>query len=122
MWRWPRSIWPTSRMVLSPARSSALAADGGCLKGLAFPQAIPLKETTEMTPNLTVTEVQEIRSHFPILREKTYVSSCSQGALSIEVEAALRDYIASWHQYGTPWDRWVAHYEELRAAFAAFIG
>ncbi|HZS03830.1 MAG TPA: aminotransferase class V-fold PLP-dependent enzyme [Blastocatellia bacterium] len=71
---------------------------------------------------LTPAEIQNIRSRFPILRHKTYASSCSQGALSTGVEAALREYITSWHEYGTPWDRWVAKYEEARAAFAAFIG
>ena len=75
-----------------------------------------------MTPSLTTSEVQTIRSHFPIFRRKTYVSSCSQGALSTEVEEALQEFIASWHEYGTPWDRWVARYEEARAAFASFIG
>src|SRR5581483_2372608 len=73
-------------------------------------------------PMLTPAEIQNIRSRFPILRHKTYASSCSQGALSTGVEAALREYITSWHEYGTPWDRWVAKYEEARAAFAAFIG
>jgi selenocysteine lyase/cysteine desulfurase len=71
---------------------------------------------------LTADEVREIRSHFPILRHKIYVSSCSQGALSVEVEAALQEYIHTWHDFGTPWDRWIEKYEELRAAFAAFIG
>lgn len=71
---------------------------------------------------LTADEVREIRSHFPILRQKIYVSSCSQGALSVEVEAALQEYIHIWHDFGTPWDRWIEKYEELRAAFATFIG
>ena len=75
-----------------------------------------------MTTTLTAPEAQAICSHFPILRHKTYVSSCSQGALSTEVEEALKEFIASWHEFGTPWDRWVARYEEARAAFASFIG
>jgi selenocysteine lyase/cysteine desulfurase len=71
---------------------------------------------------LTAAEVAELRASFPILRDKIYVSSCSQGALSLEVEAALREFLATWHEHGTPWDQWVARYEELRADFAAFIG
>lgn len=74
-------------------------------------------------PTLTNAELREIlRSHFPILREKTYVNSCSQGALSLQVESALREFIASWHEHGSPWDRWVQRYEEARVVFASFIG
>jgi len=63
-----------------------------------------------------------IRSQFPIFERKIYLNSCSQGALSAAVEAGLLDYVASWHQGGSPWDRWVQKYEEARAVFARFIG
>lgn len=71
---------------------------------------------------LTADEVREIRSYFPIFRRKVYVSSCSQGALSVQVEAALQEFLTSWHEFGTPWDRWIEKYEEARTAFAQFIG
>ncbi|MFY9907976.1 MAG: aminotransferase class V-fold PLP-dependent enzyme, partial [Terriglobales bacterium] len=48
--------------------------------------------------------------------------SCSQGALSDAVEAALQAHIRSWHEHGSPWDRWVEEYERARTAFARFIG
>jgi selenocysteine lyase/cysteine desulfurase len=71
---------------------------------------------------LSDSEVLAIRSHFPLLRNKVYLNSCSQGALSDAVEDGLRDYVASWHEHGSPWDIWVAQYEAARSQFADFIG
>jgi selenocysteine lyase/cysteine desulfurase len=70
---------------------------------------------------LTDNRIQEIRSRFPIFHRKIYLNSCSQGALSDAVQAGLEDYIASWHQEGSPWETWVDHYEAARTAFARFI-
>jgi len=66
-------------------------------------------------------QIQEIRSRFSIFRRKIYLNSCSQGALSDAVHAGLEDYIASWHEQGSPWEAWVNRYEEARTAFAQFI-
>lgn len=66
--------------------------------------------------------IVDFRSKFPVLRDKLYLNSCSQGALSEEVEAAMLDYLRSWHRDGSPWDIWVNHYEEGRRCFAKFIG
>src|SRR4051812_19946187 len=66
--------------------------------------------------------LQEFRSRFPILGRRVYVNNCSQGALSTDVSAAIGDYLASWHEQGSPWDAWVEEVEGLRASFAAFIG
>lgn len=62
------------------------------------------------------------RAHFPILRQRVYVNSCSQGALSTDVEDALRAFTDSWHTFGSPWDQWVGQVERLRATFATTIG
>lgn len=70
---------------------------------------------------LTEDQVREIRSHFKIFQSKTYLNSCSQGALSDAVESGFDDYIASWHEQGSPWETWVQRYEEARTAFAGFI-
>src|SRR5262249_50816931 len=64
----------------------------------------------------------EFRGRFPILGRRIYVNSCSQGALSTDVEAAVAAYLASWHEAGSPWDLWVEKVEELRTAFARAIG
>ena len=66
-------------------------------------------------------DVSAFRSQFPILRAKTYLNSCSQGALSRDVEAAIEEWLHSWHQQGSPWDQWVDQYEAGRRQFAALI-
>ena len=70
---------------------------------------------------LTDSQIKEIRSHFRIFDRKIYLNTCSQGALSDAVEAGFDNYIASWHEQGSPWERWVEHYEFARTAFAQFI-
>lgn len=70
---------------------------------------------------LTDNKILEIRSRFRIFQRKIYLNSCSQGALSDAVQIGLEDYIASWHEQGSPWETWVDHYEAARAAFAQFI-
>jgi selenocysteine lyase/cysteine desulfurase len=62
------------------------------------------------------------RARFPILARRVYVNSCSQGALSTDVEAAFGAFTALWHEGGSPWERWVGDVERLRGLFAASIG
>jgi selenocysteine lyase/cysteine desulfurase len=61
------------------------------------------------------------RARFPILSRRVYVNSCSQGALSVDVEAAIGRFLAAWHEQGSPWDVWVGEVEALRVEFAASI-
>ncbi len=70
---------------------------------------------------LTDKQVREVRSRFKIFQRKIYLNTCSQGALSDAVQAGLDDYIASWHEQGSPWELWVEQYESARKAFARFI-
>ena len=70
---------------------------------------------------LTDKQISELRSHFPILRDKVYLYSCSQGALSDAVDAGMQRYMASWRTSAAPWDEWMDAYEGLRGAFARFI-
>jgi selenocysteine lyase/cysteine desulfurase len=71
---------------------------------------------------LTSARVQEIRSRFPVFRNKIYMNSCSQGALSDAVRGAFDDYLASWDKDGSPWELWVEEYEAARRTFANFLG
>jgi len=70
---------------------------------------------------LTDSQINEIRSRFRIFDRKIYLNTCSQGPLSDAVEAGFEDYLASWHEQGSPWERWIEHYEAARDAFAQFI-
>jgi selenocysteine lyase/cysteine desulfurase len=63
-----------------------------------------------------------VRSRFPIFKNKIYLNSCSQGALSDAVETSILAHIRSWHEHGSPWDCWMEEYESARTAFAHFIG
>ncbi len=71
---------------------------------------------------MALTALAQFRSRFPILGRRVYVNSCSQGALSTDVEAAMGAFTESWHAGGSPWDQWVGELERLRAVFAATIG
>lgn len=71
---------------------------------------------------LSHAEQTAIRSRFPIFRDKIYLNSCSQGALSDSVEKAMADYLTSWRELGSPWELWVEEYERARSCFAAMIG
>ena len=63
----------------------------------------------------------DFRKRFPVLSEKIYLNSCSQGALSQDVEEGMLEYLRSWHQHGSPWDLWVDQYEAGRRHFAELI-
>src|SRR5262249_6976120 len=109
--RFLRSVICTSRIfsILYRIATAAFRANGmkaGSIGGLTL-QAIA--------------EVERFRSRFPVFRKKIYLNSCSQGALSDAVEASLLEHIRTWHEAGSPWDRWVEEYEGARSAFARFI-
>lgn len=72
--------------------------------------------------SLSETEIDAIRTRFPVFKQKVYLNSCSQGALSEAVESGVSEYIKSWHEHGSPWDIWTARYEQARRDFARFIG
>jgi selenocysteine lyase/cysteine desulfurase len=70
---------------------------------------------------LTDSQINEIRSRFRIFDRKIYLNTCSQGPLSEAVQAGFEDYLASWDEQGSPWERWIEHHEAARAVFAQFI-
>jgi len=71
---------------------------------------------------LNAIQIAAIRARFPVFRNKIYLNSCSQGALSDRVEAGLLEYLRTWHEHGSPWDIWIEHYEAARGVFANLIG
>jgi selenocysteine lyase/cysteine desulfurase len=64
---------------------------------------------------------EAIRGRFPVFRDKVYVNSCSQGALSDAVRAAYEEYLDGWDENGAEWDHWVERSEAARTAFAGLL-
>jgi selenocysteine lyase/cysteine desulfurase len=62
-----------------------------------------------------------VRDRFPVFREKVYVNSCSQGALSDTVRAAYEEYLDGWDANGAEWDHWVERSEAIRGRFAELL-
>ena len=71
-----------------------------------------------------MTDFEQIRSEFPILERKTYMNSCSLGALSRRSEAYLGEFTEHWHEMGaSAWYRhWLGRVEDLRGRVALFLG
>jgi selenocysteine lyase/cysteine desulfurase len=70
----------------------------------------------------TSSDFGSFRARFPVFKHATYVNSCSQGALSIDVRQAYEDYLAGWDEHGSAWQHWVERSEAARAAFARLVG
>ncbi len=65
---------------------------------------------------------ERFRERFPIFERKTFLNSCSKGALSREVEEAYGQYLDSWRGGGSPWEEWVSVLEKARSRFAGLCG
>lgn len=63
-------------------------------------------------------DVSSYRDRFPIFHERTYVNSCSQGALANEVRAAYEDYLDGLEEFGSLWETWVGVQERVRSGLA----
>lgn len=61
------------------------------------------------------------RDYFPILNEQVMLSSCSQSALSRQVEEAIHSYIDTLRYTGMDWMRWMAEVGGAKAQFAKLI-
>jgi selenocysteine lyase/cysteine desulfurase len=74
-----------------------------------------------------VTDIQKLealREEFPILSRRTYLNSCSLGALSRRSEAYLGEFCERWHDMGASawYEHWLGRIEDLRARVGAFWG
>jgi kynureninase len=63
------------------------------------------------------------RDEFPILSRKTYLNSCSLGALSHRAQARVATFHEEWHEYGASawYETWVGRLAELRGRVAGMI-
>ena len=64
---------------------------------------------------------ESIRGRFPLLEHSVYTSTCSQGALSVDVRDAYQQYLSDWDEWGAPWDLWVERAESARDRFARLL-
>ncbi len=62
-----------------------------------------------------------VRTDFPIFEHTTYLNSCSQGALSLRVRAAVEEWLAGWDENGAEWEFWVERNDAARSAFAGLL-
>ncbi len=76
----------------------------------------------EIKPNNAAPDWAQIRSRFPVLENKTYLNSCSYGALAIDVKDAFKRYLRDREEQGTDWNYWVERNESVRSAVATFLG
>ncbi len=69
---------------------------------------------------VTDVNVQAWRAEFPILARRTYLNSCSLGALSHRAIARIHQFHEEWHTHGAAawYDQWSARLLELREAVA----
>lgn len=75
-----------------------------------------------MTSEPLLPDWGQLRRLFPVLGRKTYLNSCSYGALATPVRDALRQYLDARDAKGSDWDWWVMQNEAMRRAMAEFLG
>jgi selenocysteine lyase/cysteine desulfurase len=63
------------------------------------------------------------RAEFPILARKTYLNSCSLGALSQRALARVATFHEEWHEYGASawYELWMGRLAELRGRVAGML-
>ena len=64
------------------------------------------------------------RDEFPILQRRTYLNSCSLGALSQRSMDAMAEFMELWNAYGASawYEIWWAELQNVRDSFAQLIG
>jgi selenocysteine lyase/cysteine desulfurase len=64
------------------------------------------------------------RAEFPTLERKTYLNSCSLGALSRRAELRVAQFHEDWHNFGASawYEIWLGRLDELRSRVAAMLG
>jgi len=71
-----------------------------------------------------VAQPQQWRDEFPILAKKTYLNSCSLGALSRRAEARVQQFHEDWHSCGASawYETWMGRLAELRTRVSRMLG
>ncbi len=71
-----------------------------------------------------VVDWRSLRREFPILQRRTYLNTCSLGALSRRVRTAVEGFLETWDSEGAAawYSTWLEELDNLRARFATLIG
>src|SRR5688572_2376211 len=112
--------WSSSRMRTCRSRSPTAATYSRPVASCSRARRVSCSRTKTSARRTLVGSA--IRDRFPVFRDKVYVNSCSQGALSDAVRAAYEEYLDGWDENGAEWDHWVERSEAARAAFAGLLG
>jgi kynureninase len=69
-------------------------------------------------------ELVAYRSEFPILQRKTYLNSCSLGALSNRAMQGMAEFMEMWNEWGAHawYEIWMGEIAKVREKFAKIIG
>jgi kynureninase len=69
-------------------------------------------------------ELLKYRAEFPILQKKTYLNSCSLGALSQRSIGNLNQFVEMWNEWGAHawYEIWLGEIAKVREKFARLIG
>jgi kynureninase len=89
--------------------------------------AMTMNESRMQYPALAAIEHPELlayRAEFPILQRKTYLNSCSLGALSQRAIQGLAQYVEMWNEWGAHawYEIWIGEIAKARQKFASIIG
>jgi kynureninase len=75
-------------------------------------------------PAIEHPELLAYRDEFPILQKKTYLNSCSLGALSKRSMQGIEEFMELWNEWGAHawYEIWLGQIAQVRQKFASLIG
>ncbi len=75
-------------------------------------------------PAIEHPELLAYRAEFPILQRKTYLNSCSLGALSLRSMQNIEQFMEMWNEWGAHawYEIWLGEIAKARQTFAKLIG
>ena len=70
---------------------------------------------------MTLTEILQWRSEFPLLADKIHLANCSQSPLAHRVRMAMNEYTESLLHHGMDWEAWMQRVQGAKLQFAKLI-
>jgi kynureninase len=117
-----KSSAPARTAMRATAASRAVERTGAKKMNGAARQ--PRQATARASAREPHTDLLRYRAEFPILARKTYLNSCSLGALSERAMAGMARFQELWNEHGAQaWYRlWMGEIAAVREKFARIIG